>query len=72
MDKFIVSCEHYGNVVPTPYKGTADGFIPFLRKKFPENYWGVELEVNNKWADREAFPSLVDLLVKSMAGFEKD
>lgn len=31
-----------------PYKGTADGFTTFLRKKFLYNYSGIELEVNNK------------------------
>ncbi len=30
-----------------PYRGTADGFIPYLRKSFEEqSYWGIELEMN--------------------------
>ncbi len=30
-----------------PYRGVADGFIPHLRKHFPEeSYWGIELEMN--------------------------
>ncbi|MBZ9728993.1 N-formylglutamate amidohydrolase [Salegentibacter sp. JZCK2] len=33
-----------------PYMGKADGFTTYLRKKFPENYWGIELEVNQKFA----------------------
>ena len=31
-----------------PYLGTADGFTTYLRKKFPINYSGLELEINNK------------------------
>lgn len=31
-----------------PYKGTDDGFTSYLRKRFPENYMGIELEVNQK------------------------
>ncbi|MDQ3393000.1 MAG: N-formylglutamate amidohydrolase [Bacteroidota bacterium] len=29
-----------------PYKGTADGFTTYLRKKFKDGYAGIELEVN--------------------------
>lgn len=32
-----------------PYLGTADGFTTFLRKRFPKNYSGIELEVNQKF-----------------------
>ncbi|MDT0676934.1 N-formylglutamate amidohydrolase [Autumnicola musiva] len=32
-----------------PYLGISDGFITWLRKKFPENYCGIELEVNQKF-----------------------
>jgi predicted N-formylglutamate amidohydrolase len=31
-----------------PYKGISDGFTTYLRKKFTENYIGLELEVNQK------------------------
>ncbi len=31
-----------------PYRGTADGFTTFLRKKFRKNYLGIEIEVNQK------------------------
>lgn len=30
-----------------PYRGTADGFTTYLRKRFPEGYAGLELEVRN-------------------------
>ena len=33
-----------------PYLGIADGFTTYLREKFPENYAGIELEVNQKFA----------------------
>lgn len=32
-----------------PYRGIADGLIPWLRKKHPENYYiGIELEINQR------------------------
>lgn len=31
-----------------PYKGTADGFPTYLRKQFPHNYSGIELEINQQ------------------------
>lgn len=36
-----------------PYLGKADGFTTYLRRQFPENYAGVELELNQQWADQE-------------------
>ncbi|APY09040.1 N-formylglutamate amidohydrolase [Winogradskyella sp. J14-2] len=32
-----------------PYLGKADGFTTFLRKQFLENYLGIEIEVNQKF-----------------------
>ncbi len=32
-----------------PYLGKADGFTTYLRKRFPQNYSGIELEVNQKY-----------------------
>lgn len=32
-----------------PYKGVADGFTTYLRKKHIENYVGLEIEVNQKY-----------------------
>lgn len=34
-----------------PYLGIADGFTTYLRKKFPENYAGIEIEVNQKYTE---------------------
>jgi predicted N-formylglutamate amidohydrolase len=33
-----------------PYLGKADGFTTYLRKKFPRNYSGIELEINQKYS----------------------
>lgn len=33
-----------------PYLGKADGFTTYLRKQFPENYLGIELEINHKFS----------------------
>lgn len=34
-----------------PYLGKADGFTTYLRKKFPENYAGIEIEINQKFVE---------------------
>ncbi|WP_179319268.1 N-formylglutamate amidohydrolase [Winogradskyella helgolandensis] len=33
-----------------PYLGKSDGFTSFLRKQFPTNYLGIEIEVNQKYS----------------------
>jgi predicted N-formylglutamate amidohydrolase len=33
-----------------PYLGKMDGFTTYLRKQFPNNYIGIEIEVNQKYA----------------------
>lgn len=38
-----------------PYLGTADGFTTYLRKKFPNNYSGIELEINQKYVEEKMF-----------------
>ena len=35
-----------------PYLGKSDGFTTYLRKKFPENYLGIELEINQKFVSQ--------------------
>jgi len=35
-----------------PYLGIADGFTTYLRERFPKNYSGIELEVNQKFASQ--------------------
>ncbi|MBU2930187.1 N-formylglutamate amidohydrolase [Winogradskyella psychrotolerans] len=34
-----------------PYLGKSDGFTTFLRKQFPTNYLGIEIEVNQKYSE---------------------
>jgi predicted N-formylglutamate amidohydrolase len=44
-----------------PYHGADDGFTTYLRKKFPENlYLGIELEVNQKWADSNQLSKIIE------------
>jgi predicted N-formylglutamate amidohydrolase len=43
-----------------PYLGKADGFTTFLRKQFPMNYLGIEIEINQKFANKD----LIDLELK--------
>ena len=52
-----------------PYLGSADGFTTYLRKIFPSNYLGVELEINQKLAKNNAFPiKLKNQLVQVVKG----
>ncbi|WP_339916683.1 N-formylglutamate amidohydrolase [Yeosuana marina] len=43
-----------------PYLGKADGFTTYLRKQFPENYLGIELEINQKFSKN----NIVNLTIK--------
>jgi predicted N-formylglutamate amidohydrolase len=38
-----------------PYLGTDDGFTTHLRKVFPQQYSGIELEVNQKFVENNRF-----------------
>jgi len=40
-----------------PYLGKADGFTTYFRKRFPENYIGIELEVNQKFVSNNRMKS---------------
>ncbi len=42
-----------------PYLGKADGLTSYFRKKFSEHYLGIELEINQKWANENKFPKLM-------------
>ncbi|MCH4823066.1 N-formylglutamate amidohydrolase [Gramella lutea] len=42
-----------------PYLGKADGFTTSLRKLFPENYSGIEIEVNQKWVNEEKMNNIL-------------
>ncbi|MFB9054376.1 N-formylglutamate amidohydrolase [Formosa undariae] len=39
-----------------PYLGTADGFTTYLRHRFPNNYLGIEIEVNQKFSTNNQMP----------------
>jgi len=40
-----------------PYLGKADGFTTYLRKRFPENYMGIELEVSQNFVSNNKMNS---------------
>lgn len=42
-----------------PYLGKADGFTTYLRKRFPENYIGIELEINQKFSKNNKINSVL-------------
>lgn len=50
-----------------PYLGKADGFTTYLRTKFPKQYKGIELEINQKIAqDRHEFENLKSNLLSAI------
>lgn len=50
-----------------PYRGTADGFTTYLRKRFPQAYAGIELELNQKYAGNNA---VYESIRKSLQGLK--
>lgn len=52
-----------------PYKGVSDGHVTALRTAFPSGYLGVELEVNQRFVqkDRSAFDDLLIVLPDTFA-----
>lgn len=47
-----------------PYTGVQDGFVPWLRKRFPARlYLGLELEVNQRLAAGGQFPAALERLL---------
>jgi predicted N-formylglutamate amidohydrolase len=52
-----VNFQHYDYKVRMnyPYKGTADGFTTYLRKRFPVNYIGIEIEINQVLSSQNVF-----------------
>ncbi|MBZ0269625.1 N-formylglutamate amidohydrolase [bacterium] len=52
-----------------PYRGTADGFPTYLRKRFGNAYVGIELEVNQRFFDADGRPAteVVATIERSLA-----
>lgn len=49
-----------------PYRGTADGFTTYLRKQFPQDYVGIEVELNQRWAgDTGVYKAIYESLKKT-------
>lgn len=48
-----------------PYLGKADGFTTYLRRKFPKNYLGIEVEVNQKFETQGKFPSHLKTVLRN-------
>ena len=47
---------HYKVRFNYPYLGKADGFTTYLRKQFPLNYMGIEIELNQKYSIENVMP----------------
>ncbi len=51
-----------------PYLGKADGFTTHLRKQFPKNYLGIEIEINQKFSSGNVMDERVKIVLMEMAG----
>lgn len=50
-----------------PYKGSSDGFTTYLRKRFPNNYLGIELEINQKFShENHMEKGIKDIIYKAV------
>jgi hypothetical protein len=45
------------------YLGKADGFTTYLRKQFPESYIGIEIEINQKFAENYKMSLLIKKII---------
>ncbi len=43
-----------------PYQGKADGFTTYLRQKFPDQYLGIEIELNQGVLQKKKFPKHIE------------
>jgi predicted N-formylglutamate amidohydrolase len=48
-----------------PYLGKSDGLTTALRKLFPKNYAGIEIEVNQKWVVENIMDAKIKNLLRS-------
>lgn len=50
-----------------PYHGADDGFTTYLRTQFePDEYLGIEIEVNQKWVGHPFMKEITGALIKSL------
>ena len=56
-----------------PYKGSDDGFTTYLRTKFSaDQYMGIEIEINQKWAWSKQGDDFVQALSETLEAILKD
>lgn len=54
-----------------PYLGKADGFTTYLRKQFPTNYLGIEIEINQKFASENVLDlKITDAVYQTLEVFK--
>ena len=70
--KCITAISDYKVRMNYPYLGKADGFTAYLRRKFPRNYAGIEIEINQKYAACNQFPEeLKQVIYHSLESIKK-
>jgi len=65
--KWLAQNSNYRVKLNYPYKGSSDGLTTILRKKFPKNYLGIELEINQKLLmNKESAGKIAMLIYESL------
>jgi len=65
--RFLTDVSKYRVRKNYPYRGKADGFTTYLRKRFTDNYIGIEIEVNQKFVYRNIVEeSMKEIIYKSI------
>ncbi|WP_029034840.1 N-formylglutamate amidohydrolase [Salinimicrobium terrae] len=56
-----------------PYLGIDDGFTTYLRQKFPEQYLGIELEINQKYVQENKMKKrLKNVIFEALSNYKSE
>lgn len=65
--KWLTQNSDYQVKLNYPYKGNSDGLTTIFRKKFPKNYLGIELEINQQLlTNKKSATAVAKLILKSL------
>lgn len=64
----LINQSNYKIRLNQPYLGKSDGFTTYLRKQFPINYIGVEIEINQKFYQNNKMPHILKQTILECLG----
>ncbi len=65
-NSFKYKCSNLSVRLNYPYLGISDGFTTYLRKRFEDNYAGIEIEVNQKYFLKNNYNDLYNCIVNNI------